>query len=589
MSAKYKNKIQNDCFRITLDMKKNLFLLLIVFLTINVKAQTTQADKNQRYFDINKSIDIFNSVIRELDMFYVDSLKVDSLVNGTIRNMLARMDPYTEYYTEDNIGDLQFMTTGEYGGIGSIISYNNNQVIINEPYKGLPADKAGLKAGDAILEIDGADMRKASVKDVSDKLKGTPGTSLKLKIQRPGESKPRELTIVREKIEMDPITYSTVFDDKVGYLHYSGFTNGSSNRVKETILDLKKKGAESLVIDLRGNGGGILDEAVNIVNFFVRKGLEIVSTKGKVKQWDRSYHTQNQPIDTLMPIVVLIDTGSASASEIVAGSLQDLDRAIIIGNRSFGKGLVQTPRDLPYGGNIKITTSKYYIPSGRCIQALDYSHRNPDGSVARVPDSLTNVFKTKNGREVRDGGGITPDYVMPQEKGGTIGYYLITENIIFDYVTNWAIKHQNIASPESFRLSDADYEQFKQFVKTKDFQYDQMSSRTLQSLKNIMEFEGYFDTASDEFKALENKLQPNLDRDLELFKKDIRQMIETDIIQRYYYKEGVLKYELKDDPALKKAKEVLKDKQLYDFTLQPRPANIPPAKEIKEKLENQYS
>lgn len=570
-------------------MKKIPFLLLIVFLTINVKAQTTQADKNQRYFDINKSIDIFNSVIRELDMFYVDSIKVDSLVNGTIRNMLARMDPYTEYYTEENIGDLQFMTTGEYGGIGSIISYNNNQVIINEPYKGLPADKAGLKAGDAILEIDGADMRKATVKDVSDKLKGTPGTSLKLKIQRPGESKTREITIVREKIEMDPITYSTVFDDKVGYLHYSGFTNGSSNRVKETILDLKKKGAESLVIDLRGNGGGILDEAVNIVNFFVRKGLEIVSTKGKVKQWDRSYHTQNQPIDTLMPIVVLIDTGSASASEIVAGSLQDLDRAVIIGNRSFGKGLVQTPRDLPYGGNIKITTSKYYIPSGRCIQALDYSHRNPDGSVARVPDSLTNVFKTLNGREVRDGGGITPDYVIPQEKGGTIGYYLITENIIFDYVTNWAIKHPTIASPESFHLSDADYEQFKQFVKTKDFQYDQMSSRQLQSLKNIMEFEGYFDTASQEFKALENKLQPNLDRDLELFKKDIKQMIETDIVQRYYYKEGVLIYELQDDPALKKAKEVLKDKQTYNYMLQPKPANIPPAREIKEKIENQYS
>lgn len=570
-------------------MKKIPFLLLIAFLTININAQTSQADKNQRYFDINKSIDIFNSVIRELDMFYVDSLKVDSLVNGTIRNMLARMDPYTEYYSEENIGDFQFMTTGEYGGIGSIISYNNNQVIINEPYKGLPADKAGLKAGDAILEIDGADMRKATVKDVSDKLKGTPGTSLKLKIQRPGENKPCEMTIVREKIEIDPITYSTVLDDNVGYLHYSGFTNGSSNRVKETVLDLKRKGAESLVIDLRGNGGGILDEAVNIVNFFVRKGLEIVSTKGKVKQWDRSYHTQNQPIDTLMPIVVLIDTGSASASEIVAGSLQDLDRAVIIGNRSFGKGLVQTPRDLPYGGNIKITTSKYYIPSGRCIQALDYSHRNPDGSVARVPDSLTNVFKTKNGREVRDGGGITPDFVIPQEKGGTIGYYLIAENIIFDYVTNWAIKHPTIASPENFHLSDADYEQFKQFVKTKNFQYDQMSNRSLQSLKNIMEFERYYDTASEEFKALENKLQPNLDRDLELFKKDIKQIIETDIVQRYYYKEGVLIYELQDDPVLKKAREVLKNKQLYNYTLQPKPANIPPAKETKKKIENQYS
>lgn len=570
-------------------MKKIHLLSLIIFFAINAQSQTTQTDKNQRYFDINKSIDIFNSVIRELDMFYVDSLKVDSLVNGTIRNMLARMDPYTEYYTEENIGDLQFMTTGEYGGIGSIISYNNNQVIINEPYKGLPADKAGLKAGDAILEINGVDMRKASVKDVSDKLKGTPGTTLKLKIQRPGESKARDINIVREKIEIDPITYSTLMDDNIGYLHYSGFTNGSSNRVKETIADLKKKGAESLVIDLRGNGGGILDEAVNIVNFFVRKGLEIVSTRGKVKQWDRSYITRNQPIDTIMPIVVLIDTGSASASEIVAGSLQDLDRAVVIGNRSFGKGLVQTPRDLPYGGNIKITTSKYYIPSGRCIQALDYSHRNPDGTVARVPDSLTNVFTTKNGREVRDGGGITPDYIIEQEKPGTIGFYLITDNIIFDYVTNWAQKHQTIASPETFHLSDTDYEEFKMFVKSKDFKYDQMSNRSLQSLKNIMEFEGYFNTASEEFTALENKLQPNLDRDLELFKKDIKQMIETEIVQRYYYKEGVLMYELQDDPVLKKAKEVLKDKQIYNYTLQPKPATIPLAKEIKEKVQNQHS
>lgn len=556
-------------------MKKISFLLLIAFITTAVKAQTAQSNKNQRYFDINKSIDIFNSVIRELDMYYVDSVKVDSLVNGTIRTMLARMDPYTEYYAEENIGDLQFMTTGEYGGIGSIISYNNNRVIINEPYKGLPADKAGLKAGDAILEIDGADMVKASVKEVSDKLKGTPGTTLKLKIQRPGENKSREITLVREKIEIDPVTYSAVLDDNVGYLHYSGFTNGSSNRVKATILDLKKKGAESLVIDLRGNGGGILDEAVNIVNFFVRKGLEIVSTRGKVKQWDRSYHTQNQPIDTLMPIVVLIDTGSASASEIVAGSLQDLDRAVIIGNRSFGKGLVQTPRNLPYGGNIKITTSKYYIPSGRCIQALDYSHRNPDGSVARVPDSLTQVFKTRSGREVRDGGGITPDYVIPQEKSGTIGYYLLTENIIFDYVTDWVLKHPSVAPPTSFHLSDADYEQFKQFVKTKDFRYDQMSNRSLQSLKNIMEFEGYFNTASEEFKALEAKLQPNLDRDLEFFSKEIRRMIETEIVQRYYYKEGVLMYELKDDAALKKAQEVLKDKQLYAHTLRPQSVTVP--------------
>lgn len=548
-------------------MKKIFVFFLSAVLAITASAQTTQQNKNKRYFDINKSLDLFNSVIKELDLFYVDSIKVDSLVNRTIRNMVAGLDPYTEYYTEDNVADLKFMTTGEYGGVGSIISFNNNQVVINEPYKGLPADKAGLKAGDAILEIDGVDMRKSNVKEVSDKLKGTPGTPMKLKIQRPGEKKSREFNIVREKIEIDPITYSTLMDNNIGYFHFSGFTDGSSKRVKATIENLKNKGAESLIIDLRGNGGGILDEAVNIVNFFVPKGQEIVSTKGKVKQWDRTYRTQNLPLDTLMPIVVLTDTGSASASEIVAGSLQDLDRAVIVGNRSFGKGLVQSPRELPYGGNIKITTSKYYIPSGRCIQALDYSHRNPDGSVARVPDSLTNVFKTKNGRDVRDGGGITPDFEIPQEKSGTIGFYLLAENIIFNFVTDWVQKHPTIAAPDKFHLSDTDYEQFIEYVKSKDFNYDQLSMRSMKSLKNIMEFEGYFDTASEEYKALENKLKPNLNRDLELFKNEIKKMIESEIVQRYYYKEGVLISELQNDKVFEKAKELLKDKSLYNNTL----------------------
>ncbi len=576
-------------FSFKLEMKKTILLFFAIIIAISAGSQTAQSDKNQRYFDINKSIDIFNSVIRELDMVYVDSVKIDSLVNATINTMLMRLDPYTEYYSEDNISDLQFMTTGEYGGIGSIISQNNNRVIINEPYKNLPADKAGLKAGDIILELDGMNMEKATVKDVSDKLKGTPGTSVKLKVQRPGNEKPMDISIVREKIEIDPITYSTVMDDNIGYIHFSSFTNGSSERVKETFLELKNNGAEKLVFDLRGNGGGILEDAVNIVNLFVKKGEEIVSTRGKVKQWDRSFITQNNPIDTIMPIVVLVDTGSASASEIVAGSLQDLDRAVIVGNRSFGKGLVQSPRDLPYGGNIKITTSKYYIPSGRCIQALDYSHRNPDGSVAKTPDSLTNVFHTRRGREVRDGGGITPDYTIKHDKSGTIGFYLMADNIIFNYVTDWAQKHQSIASPTEFKLSDDDYNQFKEYVKSKDFKYDQMSIRNLESLKKIMEFEGYFDNSEEEYKALEEKLSPNIDRDLELFKDEIKEMIEVEIIKRYYYKEGTLMYQLRDDKALEKAKEVLNNDDLYKLTLKPKAKNIPPASEIKEKIKDQYS
>ncbi len=565
--------------------------MLVVFTTLQAaaQAQAPADNKNQRYFDINKNIDIFNSVLRELDMFYVDSVEVNNLVQNSIRNMLTRLDPYTEYYAEENMEDLQFMTTGEYAGIGAIISYNNGQVVINEPYEGLPADKAGLKAGDAILEIDGKDMRKSTVKEVSDKLKGTPGTSLELTICRPGEKKDRKLKIVREKIEVDPITYSGVTDDKIGYLHFGSFTTRSADRVKKTVQDLKAKGATSLIMDLRGNGGGILDEAVDVVNLFVPKGEEIVSTKGKVKQWDRTYLTRNQPLDEIIPIVVLIDTGSASASEIVAGGLQDLDRAVIVGNRSFGKGLVQTPRDLPYGGNIKITTSKYYIPSGRCIQALDYSHRNPDGSVARVPDSLTNVFKTRNGREVRDGGGITPDIIIPQPTGGTIAYYLMADNVIFDYVTEWAQQHKEIAPPHRFRLPETDYEAFKEFVKKRDFEYDQLSERSLQQLKAMMEFEGYMDVAKEEFAALEAKLHANLDRDLELFKEDITSMIESEIVQRFYYKKGVLLHQLSDDKVYDKAVEILRNPEMYRSVLRPLPAKVPPATEIKEKPENQYS
>ena len=544
--------------------------LLIAFTTINTVAQVPSPEQNQRYFDINKNIDIFNSVLRELDMFYVDSVEVNNLVQRTIESMLTRLDPYTEYYSEENIGDLQFLTTGEYAGVGAIISYKDGGVIINEPYEGLPADKAGLKAGDRILEIDEVDVRNSNVRDVSNMLKGTPGTAIQLLIKRPGEEKERTFSVVREKIEMDPITYSEIVKNNIGYLHFGSFTSNSSKRVEETVKELKDNGAKSLILDLRGNGGGILDEAVNIVNLFVPKGIEIVSTKGKMTQWDRSYFTREQPLDELIPIVVLIDTGSASASEIVAGALQDLDRAVIVGNRSFGKGLVQTPRNLPYGGNVKITTSKYYIPSGRGIQALDYSHRNPDGSVARVPDSLTNLYYTKNGREVRDGGGVTPDISLTHEQGGTIAYYLMAENIIFDYATGWVQNNDTIAPPEQFVLPDEDYQGFVNFVKSKDFEYDKMSENSLNQLKSIMEFEGYMDISVEEFTALEKKLQPDLDRDLNLFKELIKKMIETEIVQRYYYKKGVLKHQLANDIVFDKAIEILKNTEDYNAIILPQ-------------------
>ena len=568
------------------NMKKYILCLLIGFSAISASSQAPTPQQNQRYFDINKSIDIFVTTLRELDMFYVDSLEVGNLVQKTIRNMLAGLDPYTEYYSEENMSELQFMTTGEYAGIGAIIFQKDGSVAINEPYEGMPADKARLKAGDKILKIDGEDVTKATVKYVSDKLKGRPGTAVELLISRPGEAKNLKIEIIREKIEINPITYSDIVDDSIGYFHFGSFTAGSAKKVKETVTNLKNRGAKSLIMDLRGNGGGILEEAVSLTNLFLAKGEEVVSTKGKMTQWDRTYYTELQPLDKIIPIVILIDTGSASASEIVAGGLQDLDRAVIVGNRSFGKGLVQTPRTLPYGGSIKITTSKYYIPSGRCIQTLDYSHRNVDGSLARVPDSLTNIFYTRNGREVRDGGGITPDITLTQERSGTIVYYLMADNIIFDYATNWVLENREIAPPDKFKLSASDYENFKEFVKGKDFKYDRMSEQSLKQLKSIMEFEGYLNPALEEFNALESKLYPNLERDLELFKELITDMIETEIVQRYYYKKGVLMHQLSSDQVFDKAVEILKDPELYHSLLQPKSDNIPKNENVAESSES---
>lgn len=555
-------------------MKKTILISFVLFIVLNICAQTVDQNKNQRYFDINKNIDVFNSVVKELDMFYVDGVPTDKMIQGTIRNMLSNLDPYTEYYSEDNMDDFRFLTTGEYAGIGAIITYKDSNVIINEPYENMPAAKAGLKAADIILEIAGVDMRKATVSEVSEKLKGIPGTSFNLLIQRPGEKKPRTVNIVREKITINPISYANVINGNVGYFHFSNFTENSAIEARKTFQKLKEDGAESLIIDLRGNGGGILEEAISIVNMFVPKGQEIVSTKGKVKQWDRVFSTTQQPIDTLIPITVLTDTSSASASEIVAGAFQDLDRAVIIGNRTFGKGLVQTTRPMPYGGSLKLTTSKYYIPSGRCIQTLDYSHRNPDGTVARLPDSLTTVFYTKNGRPVRDGGGIIPDVTLEQNNSGTISFYLITSNIIFDYVTNWVQKNPTINSPEEFTFTDVDYEAFKSFVKSKkDFKYDQISARAMKSLKEMMEFEGYWDTASAEFKALESKLVPDLDRDLELFREDIKDLISNEIVQRYYFQKGVVIHSLQNDKVFKKALEILSSEEEYNNILSPAKAS----------------
>lgn len=520
---------------------------------------------DDRSFQLAKNLDIFNSIVKELDMFYVDTLNPDKTVREGIDAMLYSLDPYTEYYPEDDQSELEQMLKNSYGGIGSIITWNAKlkRSMIAEPYEDMPAAVVGLKAGDILMEIDGKDLAGKNNQEVSEMLRGQVGTSFKLKVQRPGTEKPLEFDIVRRSIQLPLIPYYTMLDNNIGYINLSTFSGNPSKEFKQAFLDLKKQGITSLVIDLRNNGGGLLDEAIEIANFFLPRGKTLVTTKGKIKQASNTYKTLREPLDLEIPLAVLVNGGTASSSEILAGSLQDLDRAVIIGNRTFGKGLVQTTRPLPYGGTMKLTTSKYYIPSGRCVQAIDYKHRNEDGSVGRIPDSLTTVFHTAAGREVRDGGGVTPDIDVKQEKLPNILFYLVNDNLIFHYATDYCLKHPTIPAPEQFRLTDADYEDFKAQVKAADFKYDQQTEKMLKNLKEMAEFEGYLAGASEEFKALEQKLTHNLDHDLDHFSKDIKSMLSVEIIKRYYYQRGGIIEQLKDDDDLKEAVKVLTDGEKY--------------------------
>lgn len=524
---------------------------------------------DSRNFQIAKNLDIFNSIVKELDMFYVDTLDPNKTIREGIDAMLYSLDPYTEYYPEDDQSELEQMLKNSYGGIGSIITWNAKlkRSMIAEPYEHMPAAEVGLKAGDVLMEIDGKDLAGKNNQEVSEMLRGQVGTSFKLKVQRPGTKKPMEFDIVRRSIQLPIIPYYTMLDNNIGYINLSTFSGNPSKEFKQAFLDLKKQGITSLVIDLRNNPGGLLDEAIDIANFFLPRGKTLVTTKGKIKQASNTYKTLREPLDLEIPLAVLVNGGTASSSEILAGSLQDLDRAVIIGNRTFGKGLVQTTRPLPYGGAMKLTTSKYYIPSGRCVQAIDYKHRNEDGSVGRIPDSLTTVFHTAIGREVRDGGGVTPDIAVKQEKLPNILFYLVNDNLIFNYATEYCLKHASIPAPEQFAVTDADYAYFKALVKSADFKYDQQTEKMLKSLKEMAEFEGYLTDAAEEFKALEQKLSHNLDRDLDHFSKEIKNMIAVEIIKRYYYQRGSIIEQLKDDDDLKEAVKVLTDPAKYKEVL----------------------
>lgn len=551
-------------------MKKILnqrFAIIAGVILIGLSLSSFKGD--DRKFKIAKNLDIFNAIVKELDLFYVDTINPDKVIREGIEAMLMQLDPYTNYFPEEDMGELKQMTTGKYGGMGSLITYykSKDRVAIAEPFENTPAARAGLKAGDILLEIDGKDLKGKTTSDVSELLKGEIGTSFLLKVERPGEKKPIEFKITRESIQIDPVPYYGMVGKNTGYIALTNFTDDCSKEVRNAIIELKKQGANSLILDLRGNGGGLMQEAIEVVNLFVPKGKEVLSTKGKLKQTDRTYKTTREPLDTEIPLAVLVSSGSASSSEIVAGALQDLDRAVIVGTRTFGKGLVQVPRELPYNGSLKVTTSKYYIPSGRCIQAIDYKNRNEDGSVGRMPDSLTTVFHTAAGREVRDGGGISPDKEVKAEKFPSMLYYLVSDNIVFDYATDYCLNHPAIEPAQKFELTETDYNDFKEKVKKANFKYDQQSDKILKNLKEVAEFEGYMDDASEEFKALENKLKHNLDKDLDHFSKDIKLLISTEILKRYYYQKGAIIYQLRDDNELNEALKTLNDTQEYNKIL----------------------
>ena len=539
-----------------------------------------QAQKDNR-FEVSKNLDIFNALVKEVEMFYVDSVDVEKTVRRGINAMLGGLDPYTVYYPEQDMDELKIMTTGEYGGIGSYIrERKDGGVYVTEPFEGMPAALAGLKAGDRILAIDTVDTSNKTSSEVSELLKGVPNTKMILKIQRPNEKKPREVELIRKQILVDQVTYYGVRGDGVGYIYLKGFTDKSAQEVKAALEDLKKNHQiKSLILDLRNNGGGLLESATQIVGMFVPKGKEVVSTKGKISQWDRTYRTSNEPIDTVMPMAVLINGNSASAAEIVSGALQDMDRAVLVGQRSYGKGLVQSTRELPYEGRLKVTMSKYYIPSGRCIQQMDYTHRKADGSVDAIPDSLTSVFYTSKGRPVRDGGGVRPEFEIEEEEMPTMMYYLATDFVLMDFVTDWAQKHKTIPPVEEFTVSDEDFEAFKNYAKEKNFTYDRQSEKVLKNLKEVAKFEGYMDSDSTIFNALEARLTPDLDRDFNHYKDQIKKLMASEIVKRYYYQKGELLESLKEDEVLDKAIEVLGDQELYNKTLSTPEEGVAPAEE----------
>lgn len=555
---------------IKISMKKVLISLLVVLLAAPAFAQIDR----DHDFKTAKNMDIFNSIYKNLDLMYVDTLDAEEVVGNGIKAMLGSLDPYTTYYPEEKVNELKNMLTGKYAGVGAVVRYNFQlqRVCISEPYENMPAAEVGLKKGDIILSIDNEDMTNKDVAYVSDHLRGDPGTSFIIKVKRPSTGKTLKMKITRRTIQMPFLPYYGMLEGGFGYINFNSFTDNCAKDVRRAFIDLKKQGAKGLVFDLRNNGGGSVSEAVSIINMFLPKGKTVLKMQGKLQRSNKEYKTSVEPVDSVMPMVVLVNGNSASASEIMSGSLQDYDRAIILGTRTYGKGLVQTTMDLPYNGQMKLTTAKYYIPSGRCVQALNYKH-SKGGYVEHVPDSLTKVFYTANGREVRDGGGVKPDVEVKPDSLPNIAFYLAgardSNEVMLNYEVDYIAKHPTIAPAKDFALTDADYDEFKARVLKADFKYDRETEKYLKDLEKLAKFEGYYDDAKPEFEALKKKLSHNVAKDLDYNKEYIKQLLENEIVAAYYFQAGAIQNSLRYDKQIKEAVKLLNSPEEYSKILRP--------------------
>lgn len=538
-----------------------------LFIALGLLGLFSFNNASTNYFEISKNLDIFATLFREVNTYYVDDVDAGKLMKKAIDEMLESLDPYTNYISEAEAEDFRFQMTGQYGGIGSLVGTKGDYIVITDPYEGYPAQKSDLRAGDVLLEIEGKSTKGKSTSDISKLLKGQPGTQVKLLIKREGEGELLKV-VTREEIQLKNVPYYGMVSDNTGYIRLASFTQNAGKEVHDAMVELKKNAAlKHVILDVRGNPGGLLHESINIVNVFIPTGQEVVSTKGKVQEWDKSYKSLNQPVDVEIPLVVLTNRGSASASEIVSGSIQDLDRGIVIGQKTFGKGLVQSTRPLTYNSQLKVTTAKYYTPSGRCIQALDYSHRNPDGSVGNVPDSLKKAFKTKGGRKVLDGGGVDPDIATKQNNYSKITESLLTNYLIFDYATLYRSKHASIAASKDFKLSDEDFADFKKYISDKRYDYQTASEKALEEFKKKAEDEKYYEAVKGQYEQLKQNLSHDKQADLEKNKAEIIELLEAEIAKRYYFQKAQYEMAFKHDDDVQEALKLFADMNRYKSIL----------------------